>query len=134
MEVNGLNGMGISGTQSANLLRCALHVAVCDVPTNWLVGQYEHDRGAACIMLLHSHHSMKCDDKCPWLLQGLVVLIICALHLLSMSPPCLAMRSDYIQCLLAQLLQFLSCAHFDTAKLASNSCVASSDSVVVDSL
>ena len=98
------------------------------------MGSMSMIQAAPCIMLLHSQHLLQCDDKSPWLLQGLVVLIICALHLLSMSPPFLAMRSDYIQCLLAQLLQFLSCAHFDTAKLASNSCIASSDSVVVDSL
>ena len=67
MEANGLSGMDISGTQSASLSRCELHAAVCDIVTKWLDGPYEHDRGAACTMLLHTQHPMQCDDKSPWL-------------------------------------------------------------------
>ena len=86
MEANGLSGMGISGIQSASLSRCELHTAVCDIVTKWLDGQYELDRGAACTMLLHTQHPVQCDDESPGLLQGLVGLIICALHFLSIPP------------------------------------------------
>ena len=105
MEANGLSGMGISGTQSASLSRCELHTAVSDVVTKWLVGQYEDDKGAACIMLLPSQQSMQCNDKSPaagFSSVDHLYLIVTQVH-----PPCLAVKSAYIQCFLTQLATFI---------------------------